>query len=164
MIVIIFIVIFLFVVNYAYSKHCFKNRPLISEHFSPITAFIVDSTQDKSYTKRSKSSDEIQPVIDYIQKTKLDEVMLIPDKGNLNFEIIFISADAEVIRIYIYDNNIMAVIYSHVKSEDDQYEDYKKDFIIIDGSFDEHDFNMLFQNFDEYVTKVENNSEFVFNN
>jgi hypothetical protein len=149
--VIIFIIILLFTVNYAYTKYRFKNRPLISEQFSPKTAFIVDNTQDKSYTKRSKSSDEIQPVIDFIRKTKLDEVILIPDKGNCTYEIILISTDAEVIRIYIYDNSLMAIIYSHVKSEDNKYEDYKKDFLIIDDSFDKHDFNMLFQNFDEYI-------------
>lgn len=85
---IILIIILLVAANYAYTKHRFKNIPLIPEQFSPKTAFVVDNTQDKSYTKRSESSDEIQPVIDFIRKTKLDEVMLIPNKGNLAYEMI----------------------------------------------------------------------------
>lgn len=149
--VIIFIIILLIIANYAYAKHRFINRPLIPEKFSSKTAFIVDNTQDKSYTKRSESSDEIQPVIDFIRKIELDEVMLIPGKGVLTYEIILISAETELIRIYIYDNNLMTILYFHIKSKDDKYEDYKKDFLIIDDSFDKHDFSMLFQNFDEYI-------------
>lgn len=149
--VIIFIIILLITAKYTYTKHRFKNRPVMPEQFNPKIAFVVENTQDESYTKRSKSSDEIQPVIEFIRKTKLEEVILMSDKGNLTYEIILISADAEVIRIYIYDKGLMTILYSHVKNEDGKYDDYRKDFPIIEDNFDKHDLSMLFQNFDEYT-------------
>lgn len=149
-VILIFVVVLLISLIKIYEYNQIKNTSIIPEEFNCKTSYFVNNVQDDSNIKKEDDPDKIQPIINFFNTLKLNEVVYTMP-SDIYYEIILISVDAEIIRITIQEENRIIITYDLMKKTDvSNKKSYSRYFKFIDGEINTYELDKLFQNFDDY--------------
>ncbi|HBH13777.1 MAG TPA: hypothetical protein DDX29_11820 [Clostridiales bacterium] len=149
-VILIFVVVLLISSIKIYEYNQIKNTSIFPEEFNSKTSYFVNNVQDDSNIKKEDDPDKIQPIINFFNTLKLNEVVYTMP-SDIYYEIILISVDAEIIRITIQEENRIIITYDLMKKTDvSNKKSYSRYFKFIDGEINTYELDKLFQNFDDY--------------